>query len=158
MRRGRTRPGHTAIRLGAPVGVVGAVLAATAGTAGASWAGVPPDQITPPTNYVGVNVFTGDAAGPGEIVGDEIDWFTFVAPVSGSYGFSASTPGSSLDTVLGVFDGTGARRAFNDDISATNSDSSVRLNLNQGTQYFFGITNVTGTPGGAYSWAVDRPK
>ena len=145
-------------RWGAAVGVVGTVLVATAGRAEASWDGVPPDHISLPTDYVGVNVFTGDAAGPGEIAGNEIDWFTFVAPVSGRYGFSASTPGSDLDTVLGVFDGTGTRRAFSDDISSTNSDSAVRVDLTQGTQYFFGITNVTGTPGGAYNWAVDRPK
>lgn len=123
-----------------------------------SWTGVPPITITPPTSAVAVTLDTqGDAQGAAAITANENDFYTFVAPTTGSYVLSALTPSSSLDTVLGVFNASGTRLAYNDDISRFNRDSRLTVNLTAGSRYYFGITNYTGTRGGSYTWLVDGP-
>lgn len=123
-----------------------------------SWAGVPPSAITPPSNAVAVTLNTqADAQGSAAITANENDYYTFVAPRSGTYRLSATTPISSVDTVLGVFSASGSRLAYNDDISSSNRDSQLSVVLTAGNRYYFGITNYSGTGGGAYSWLVDGP-
>lgn len=123
-----------------------------------SWAGIPPVIITPPSSATAVTLNSqGDAQGTEIISANEVDYYRFAAPVSGGYRLAASTPSSDLDTVLGVFDGQGRRLAYNDDISSTNLDSQLTLNLTAGQQYYFGVTNYWGTAGGSYSWLVDGP-
>ncbi len=129
-----------------------------------SWAGVPPrvmprgGLIRPAEAAVAVTLDAQhDAQGTAAITANEVDYYSFVAPVSGTYRLSALTPSSSLDTVLGLFDATGARVAYNDDISAGNRDSQLTATLTAGARYYFGVTNYTGTPGGAYTWQVDGP-
>jgi hypothetical protein len=146
--------------MGAPVGVLGAVLATTAGAADASWAGTPPSTIAvPQAGATTVPLAAGSASGLGRIVRDEVDWFTFLAPTTGDYAISALTPASTLDTVLGAYNGSGQRIAFNDDITpGSDRDSRVAVHLTSGARVWFGITNYTGSPDGPYQWAVDRPK
>jgi hypothetical protein len=123
-----------------------------------SWRGVPPSRINLPANPVAVTLDAQrDAQGSAAITVNEVDYFTFVAPASGTYRLSALTPSSSFDTVLGVFNAAGARIAFNDDTSAADLDSRLTVTLTAGARYYFGVTNYTGTPGGAYTWAVDGP-
>jgi hypothetical protein len=122
-----------------------------------SWAGVPPRAITPPAAVAVTLDPQHDAQGNAAITANEVDSYSFVAPVTGSYRLSALTPPSSLDTVLGLFDASGARVAYNDDISASNRDSQLTATLTAGARYYFGVTNYTGTPGGAYTWQVDGP-
>src|SRR3954469_1168256 len=123
-----------------------------------TWAGVPPTAITPPTNAVAVALVSNDASGSATIATTEVDYYSFTASTTGSYVISATTPSSSLDTVLGVFSSTGQRLAYNDDISyPSNTDSRVTINLTAGTKYYVGITNYTSSSRGSYSWSIDGP-
>src|SRR5688500_12683048 len=80
-----------------------------------SWTGVPPASIVPPL-AAGVSLNSlGDAQGSAAISFNEVDYYTFIAPASGSYRLSATTPTSNVDTVLGVFNAAGTRIAYNDD-------------------------------------------
>src|SRR4051794_32560744 len=86
-----------------------------------SWSSIPPSAIAPPTGAVAVTLNSqGDATGSAAITANEIDYYSFTAPVSGSYRISATTPTSNLDTVLGVYSSNGVRVAYNDDISSSN--------------------------------------
>ena len=123
-----------------------------------TWAGVPPTSISPPASAVAVALVQNDASGAASIATTEIDYYSFTAGASGSYVISATTPSSSLDTVLGVFSSTGQRLSYNDDISyPSNTDSRVTINLTAGTRYYVGITNYTSSSRGAYSWSIDGP-
>src|SRR6188472_4531383 len=73
-----------------------------------TWAGVPPTAVTP-TNPVAVSLIQNDASGSATIATTEVDYYSFVAGVTGSYVISATTPSSSVDTVLGVFNSSGQR-------------------------------------------------
>jgi hypothetical protein len=123
-----------------------------------TWAGVPPTAITPPTNAVAVALTSNDASGTASIATTEVDYYSFTATTTGSYVISATTPSSSVDTVLGVFSATGQRLSYNDDISyPSNTDSRVTINLTAGTKYYVGITNYSSNSRGAYTWTVDGP-
>src|SRR5262245_51742745 len=94
-----------------------------------TWAGVPPTTVIP-TNPVAVSLVQNDASGSATIATTEVDYYSFVAGTSGSYVISATTPSSNVDTVLGVFNSSGQRLAYNDDISyPSNTDSRVTINL-----------------------------
>jgi len=123
-----------------------------------SWGSVPPATVTPPTGALAVSLNSqGDAQGTAAITNNEIDWYTYVVPTTGSYRLAALTPTSDVDTVLGVYNGSGQRLAYNDDISSSNRDSQLTVSLQAGTRVYFGITNYIGTPGGGYTWQVDGP-
>jgi len=123
-----------------------------------TWAGIPPTSILPPAAPAVVSLNTqGDASGTAAITAGEIDYFSFTATSTGSYAISATTPSSSLDTVLGVFSATGQRLGYNDDTSALNTDSRLSINLTAGAKYYFGITNYSSSTLGNYSWAIDGP-
>src|SRR3954471_8910271 len=123
-----------------------------------TWAGVPPVAIAPPSTAVGVTLVSNDASGSATIASTEVDYYSFTATTTGSYVISATTPSSSLDTVLGVFSSTGQRLGYNDDISyPSNTDSRVTINLTAGTKYYVGTTNYSSGSRGAYTWSVDGP-
>jgi hypothetical protein len=124
-----------------------------------SWAGVPPASIVPPASYTAVTLdAAGDARGSAAITADETDYYSFIAPAAGNYRFSALTPASDLDPVLGVFGADGSRLAHNDDIvTYLETDSDLTVALQAGRRYYFGITNYTGSGGGGYDWRVDGP-
>ncbi len=123
-----------------------------------TWAGVPPASITPPSAALAVSLNSqNDATGSASIATTEVDYYSFGATVSGAYVISATTPTSSVDTVLGVFSASGQRLTYNDDISSTNRDSRVTTNLVAGTRYYIGITNYTSSSRGAYTWTIDGP-
>ncbi|MGD9636292.1 MAG: S8 family serine peptidase [Pirellulales bacterium] len=124
-----------------------------------TWVGVPPTSISPPASAVSVTLnSSGDATGAATIATTEVDYYSFTALSSGSYAISATTPSSSVDTVLGVFSASGVRLAYNDDVSyPTNTDSRVTLNLVAGTRYYVGITNYAATSRGSYTWTIDGP-
>ncbi len=123
-----------------------------------TWAGVPPTSVTPPTNAVAVTLTSNDATGSATIATTEVDYYSFTATRTGSYAISATTPSSSVDTVLGVFSSTGQRLSYNDDISSSsNTDSRVTINLTVGTKYYVGITNYSSGSRGAYRWTIDGP-
>jgi hypothetical protein len=123
-----------------------------------TWAGVPPALITPPSNPAQVTLLQNDASGSATIATTEVDYYSFRATAGGSYVISATTPVSSVDTVLGVFSASGQRLAYNDDIvSGTNNDSRLTINLTTGTRYLIGITNYTSSSRGSYSWSIDGP-
>lgn len=123
-----------------------------------AWSGVPPTSISPPASAVAVTLNSqNDATGTAAITSTEIDYYTFIPATSGSYILSATTPSSNLDTVLGLFSSTGARLAYNDDISSANRDSRVTVNLTAGTRYYIGVTNYTGSAAGSYTWTIDGP-
>jgi subtilisin family serine protease len=123
-----------------------------------TWAGTPPTVVAP-TAAVSVTLnSSADATGTATIASAEVDYYTFTATRSGSYTFSATTPSSSLDTVLGVFSSPGQRLAYNDDISyPSNTDSRVTVNLTASTKYYIGITNYSSSSRGAYTWTIDGP-
>ena len=124
-----------------------------------SWGATPPASLTvPSSNVVQVALNTsGDATGTARIATTETDWYRFTAATGGSYTFDATTPTSSLDTVAAVYSATGRRLGFNDDVSSSNTDSRVTVTLAAGQTYLFGVTNYTGTSGGAYTWKIDGP-
>ncbi len=123
-----------------------------------TWAGVPPAAITPPAGALAVTLSSNDATGTASIASTEVDYYSFTATASGSYVISATTPSSSLDTVLGVFSSTGQRLAYNDDISyPSNTDSRVTINLTAGQHYYVGITNYASFSRGSYTWTIDGP-
>src|SRR5438874_2368883 len=49
----------------------------------------------------------------------EVDYRTFTAPRSGTFTFEAQAYGSNIDTVAGLFNGSGYRLAYNDDSGGT---------------------------------------
>ena len=118
-----------------------------------SWGGLPPSGVALPVRPAAVTLNTlGDATGLAAITANEVDWYR-VAVAAGTATFSATTPTSDLDTVLGVYNAAGRRVASNDDIAPSNTDSRVSVTLPAGT-YFLGVTNYVGTPGGTYTWSV----
>lgn len=122
-----------------------------------AWGSVAPSSITVPTNAAQVTLANNDASGTASITANEVDYYSFVAGASGAYRFATSTPSSNLDTVVGLYSSTGGRVGYNDDISTSNADSQVSLNLVAGQRYYLGVTNYTGTAGGSYSWVIDGP-
>jgi hypothetical protein len=122
-----------------------------------AWGSVPPAVVSIGSYLPLALNSQGDAAGSAAITSNEVDYYRFTATQSGSYRLAASTPSSNLDTVLGVFNSSGQRLAYNDDISSANRDSQLFVNLSAGNTYYFGITNYLGTAGGSYSWLVDGP-
>lgn len=123
-----------------------------------AWAAVPPLQVTTPSNAVPAVVNNiNDAQGTAAITSNEVDFYSLVPSVSGTYRISTTTSNSDLDTVLGIYDARGRRIAYNDDVSASNSNSYRALSLVAGQRYYVGITNYTGTPGGDYRWLIDGP-
>jgi len=133
-----------------------------AGPAAAAWPSTPPNQIAPfPPAAFGLDLSNHVVQGSNSIVAQEIDWYTFVSPKTGSHSLSTSTPTSELDTVLAVYDGAGNRLAFNDDgtFAGDPLDSNLTVQLTEGVRYYFGITNWQGnaTPG-EYSFTVQAPK
>src|SRR5437763_1416440 len=78
-----------------------------------SWAGVPPADILPPANALGVLLNSqGDASGYAAISFGEVDYYRFTAAVGGSYTFAAADQSGTLDTVLGVFSSIGQRVGY----------------------------------------------
>jgi hypothetical protein len=119
---------------------------------------VPPAAITPPTNAFAVTLNSNDASGAATVATTEVDYYSFTATASGAYIISATTPSSSLDTVLGIFASNGQRLGYNDDISfPSNTDSRMTLNLTAGQRYYVGITNYSSGTRGAYNWSIDGP-
>lgn len=118
-----------------------------------------PERIVIPTVLaVNVSGFDGSfkAEGNAEITANEIDYYRVQAPESGLYQISATTPSSTMDTVLGVFDAAGNRLASNDDISSSDRDSRASAVFSRGNVYYFAITNYNGSAGGTYHWDVRR--
>ena len=123
-----------------------------------SWSSTPPATITPPSSYTSVTLnSSGDATGNASITNNEIDWYRFTATTGGTYVFQATTPSSSLDTVIATYTSAGSRVGYNDDISSSNTDSRFTVTLTAGAVYYFGVTNYTGTAGGSYTWLIDGP-
>jgi hypothetical protein len=125
-----------------------------------TWVGVPPASVALPASVVAVTLNSAaDASGTAAISSTEVDYYSFTAPRSGSYTISATTPSSSVDTVLGVFSSSGARLAYNDDIAyPSNTDSRVTISLTAGTRYYVGITNYSTASRGSYTWNIDGPQ
>src|SRR5688572_7127064 len=78
-----------------------------------SWGDVPPSTIELPASSVAVALNSeGDFIGSARITADETDWYR-VRVWSGKYTFVATTPNSTLDPVIGIYDAAGERMAFN---------------------------------------------
>ena len=124
-----------------------------------TWVGVPPVAVALPASAAAVTLNSAaDASGAASIATTEVDYYSFTATRTGSYTISATTPSSSVDTVLGVFSSTGRRLAYNDDIVyATNTDSRLTINLTAGVRYYVGITNYSTASRGSYTWTIDGP-
>ena len=56
--------------------------------------------------------------------------------VGGTYLFDAASPGHAVDTVIAVYDSSGHRLAYDDDIAPGNTDSEASVALQAGHQYF----------------------
>ena len=124
-----------------------------------TWAGVPPLAVTLQASPVAVTLnAAADASGAATIGTTEVDYYAFTAPRAGSYTISATTPASSLNTVLAVFSSAGQRLAYNNDITnATNTDSRLTIALTAGVKYYVGITNASTASRGSYTWTIDGP-
>ena len=124
-----------------------------------TWAGVPPLAVTLSASPVAVTLnAAADASGAPTIGTTEVDYYAFTAPRAGNYTISATTPASSLNTVLAVFSSAGQRLAYNNDITnATNTDSRLTIALTAGVKYYVGITNASTASRGSYTWTIDGP-
>ncbi|MBX9584357.1 MAG: pre-peptidase C-terminal domain-containing protein [Gemmataceae bacterium] len=122
-----------------------------------SWAAVPPAAVPVPTAYTTVAPDAAyQATGTASISAGEVDWYK-VTVQAGQTTALATTPGSSLNTVVGLYSSAGARLTSNNDRSATDTDSRVYRTLTAGT-YYLGVTNLTGTAGsGSYTWSFTTP-
>ena len=78
----------------------------------------------PPPAAISLNS-EGDYIGSARITADETDWFR-VRVWSGKYTFVATTPNSTLDPVIGVYNAAGERMAFNDNISCPTPMAACR--------------------------------
>ena len=114
--------------------------------------------MTLPATATAVDLSAGLFQGFASIDANEIDWYTFVAPRSGVHLIQTSTTTNPPDTVLGVYDSAGNRRAYSDDYAPPDRDSRVDVSLTQGVRYYFGITNYINTGQGAYEYLLRAPK
>ena len=120
-----------------------------------SWGSIPPSAIAiPVASTLSLNS-SGDISGTAAITNNEIDWFRFTLN-AGTTNIATTTPSSNLDTVIGLYNSSGQRVAYNDDVSSTNTDSLLGANLASGT-YYLGITNYVGTSGGGYTLFINGP-
>ncbi len=123
-----------------------------------TWVGIPPVTVYPAFTAVPVTLNANHvASGTTTIATTEVDYYAFTATATGRYQISAITPTSNVDTILGVFSSAGNRLAYNDNISDTNRDSRVIMNLTAGTQYYLGVTNTISTSRGEYTWMIEGP-
>jgi hypothetical protein len=122
-----------------------------------SWAAVPPASVPPPLAPTAVTLDRLGDAGGDAWINSEVDFYRFVAPASGAYRFSTSTPTGPLNTVLGVYNAAGQRLAYNNDAAPGNTDSDATATLTAGQKYCLAVTNLVGTPGGGYKWKIDGP-
>src|SRR5262245_55561114 len=78
-----------------------------------AWAGAPPTRVFPTPQETVKVALTNQGFGslPGGNFQGHTTYVRFVAPRSGIYGFSAQTPNSTVDTVIGVFNSAGFRLA-----------------------------------------------
>lgn len=122
-----------------------------------AWPGFAPTEIIPPGASTAIVIPTTmtTRSGINSITRGEVDYYRITPSTSGAYVFEATTPTSELDTVIGVFNKSGAVLASNDNFTGT--DSSVTANVLAGETYYFGVTNKTGSLMGRYSWKVTTP-
>src|SRR5687768_10259764 len=122
-----------------------------------SWSGVPAQlNPVPPQSRLTQLYFAGDATGTATIATNEVDYYWFTAGRTGPFTFIVTTTATNnLQAALGVFDAQGRRIGYALDTSATDTDCRVNVNLTAGRTYFLGVTNRTGTPGGAYRYTID---
>jgi hypothetical protein len=95
-------------------------------------------------------VVSGSAA----VTAGEVDYYSFTPAWSANYTLQASKNASQIDTILGLYNASGSRVAWNDDISNSNTNSQVAASLVAGQKYFLAITNYTGTSNGNYTLGV----
>ena len=120
-----------------------------------SWGGIPPSTISLPASSLLTLNSSGDTSGTAAITNDEIDWFRFTLN-AGTTNIATTTPSSNLDTVIGLYNSSGQRVAYNDDLSSTNTDSHLSAILARGT-YYLGITNYDSTSSGSYTLFINGP-
>jgi hypothetical protein len=122
-----------------------------------AWASVPPARVAPtPPETVNVSLtFQGFGAMPAGNFQGRSTFVRFVAPRNGVYGFTATTPGSNVDTVIGVFTQLGFRIAHNDNADLVSGDSYTEAVLRAGRVYYLGISNHVSSRAGTYSWMIN---
>jgi hypothetical protein len=78
----------------------------------------------------------------------DVDLYRFVAPASETIDVrTLTTAEGSADTFLRVFDANGRELAYNDNASPNTTGSEVRLTVQAGQTYYFGINGAIGTDG-----------
>jgi hypothetical protein len=75
-------------------------------------------------------------------------WFKWFNNVDTDH-FAATTDGSSIDTVLSVYE-NGKRIGCDDDGGLANNDSRVEFDAVQGKTYYFAVTSYDGEDGGDF--------
>lgn len=119
-----------------------------------SWGGVPPSIVSPtPAVALTLNA-ANQVSRSATIAQSEADYYSFVAPKAGVYSVATST---TIDTVLGVFNASGRRIAYNDDFSSSNRASRTNVSLSAGQRYYVGVSNYTGSANGNYTLSIAGP-
>lgn len=73
----------------------------------------------------------------------DIDMYSFVAPATEEYQFATNTnQDNSAQTVLRVFDANGNQLAVNQAVSASSTNSVVKLAMTAGQTYYVGVSGV----------------
>lgn len=119
-----------------------------------AWGSIPPSVVSPIPSTPVVLSASNQATTSASITQGEADYFSFNAPVTGTYTLSTIT---GIDTVLGLYNASGSRIAYNDDLSSTSRASRVAVTLNAGQRYYVGVSKYTGSANGSYTLSIAGP-
>lgn len=90
---------------------------------------------------------TGGATQSGNFGSADLDYFQFVAPLTGSLSVSlAAANGSVVDTIVEVFDSSQSTLTINDDVAGSRN-SQVAFEVMQGQTYFIEASTIFARPG-----------
>jgi hypothetical protein len=124
-----------------------------------SWGALPPATIggSPVADKFTINMnSSGGYNRISQISRGEADFYKFTAQRTGQYTFSAASSGSSIDTVVALYNSAGQRIASDDD-SGPGTGSKMTYNLQAGRTYTVGISKYTTSPNGAYRLTFQAP-
>lgn len=93
--------------------------------------------------------------GSAAIATNEVDWYRFTSPLSGTHYFQAYREhASALQPSSAVYDAVGDRLGISG-LEGGQQETSLRLPLQAGQDYYFAVTNWAGS--GDYGWRIDGP-
>ncbi len=88
----------------------------------------------------------------------DVDSYLFAPQFSGTYTIDVGDFGNAIDPEVAVYNATtGARIAYNDDVSQFNDDAHLAVNLTADVRYVVAVADMPGTTAGNVSIVVSAP-